>query len=251
VFQYTDPVRSEIFRSRSTAWRRCSLSRWKWSDDAALCARDLHCLDRAEDLPERSGHAARRDLARRARLLQTPGHDLRHSDDREERQEDKDRDRRVHTDEDPQGGGGEDRVAEQVHSPVASVFGVLHVVAEHAHRLTGRPVERARTGPSQDLRQHVPLQHRAHAEAEEHVDRVPRRFRGRRRDAGPDERGREPGDGGWVGGPALQCVEGLLRDETRQQPRAVHGGPEEVVADVDPPPERRHAPEEASGAERL
>ena len=45
-------------------------------DDATFRARDLHRLHRAEDLAERAGDPARRDLAGGARLLQPAGRDL-------------------------------------------------------------------------------------------------------------------------------------------------------------------------------
>ena len=157
-------------------------------DDALLRACDLHRLHGAEDLAKRTGDAAGRDPARDARLLQAPRDDLRHGDDRDERHEHEDRDRRVDAREDPHRRGREDREADHVDGPVAAVLGVLDVVAEDAHRFTGRAVERARTRAPQDLGEHVPLQDRADAEAEEHVDAHARGFRDRARDAGPDER---------------------------------------------------------------
>ena len=106
-------------------------------DDAFFGARDLHRLHRAEDLAERAGHTARRDLAGRPRCLQAPRRDLRHGDDRHERDEHEDRDRGVHAHEDRHRDDREHRVTEHVDRPVGAILGVLDVVAEHAERLAG------------------------------------------------------------------------------------------------------------------
>jgi hypothetical protein len=106
-------------------------------DDAVFGARDLHSLHRAEDLAERTGDAAGRDLAGGTRLLESPRRDLRHRDDRDQRHEHEDGDRRIHVDEDRHRGDREHREAEHVDGPVGAVLSVLDVVAEHAQRLAG------------------------------------------------------------------------------------------------------------------
>ena len=101
-------------------------------DDPAFGARDLDRLDRAEDLAQRSGHAARRLLARGARALQAARRDLRHEDDQDHRDENENRDRRVDPDEDRDREDREHRVADHVDRPVGAVLGVLDIVAEDA-----------------------------------------------------------------------------------------------------------------------